>query len=224
MDASARRRRALAVPCRSSGPGGWRTPRGRGELRRQHADGRQLRRLPPGPHRAGPSAPHGPTEEELCLTCHGAASTGATTDVMTGVQYRVGTNGLRGGHPAGRPAERRLRPGQDRVRATSTGSRRRTAAIRTKVPVISGPAERHLRPHRAPGERTALPGIAWGNGAISATPNAGPAHQLSCGSCHNPHGNGQYRILNPIPGDGRRAAGRGHGRQHRHRRGASARR
>ena len=37
-----------------------------------------------------------PSEEELCLTCHGAASTGATTDVMTGIQYAIGTGGLRG--------------------------------------------------------------------------------------------------------------------------------
>ena len=35
------------------------------------------------------------SEEELCLTCHGAASTGATTDVMTGIQYAIGAGGLR---------------------------------------------------------------------------------------------------------------------------------
>ncbi len=42
------------------------------------------------------------------------------------------------------------------------------------------------------------PGIAWGNGANGS--GAGPAADVSCGSCHNPHGNGQYRILNTIPG------------------------
>jgi cytochrome c553 len=42
-------------------------------------------------------------------------------------------------------------------------------------------------------------GVAWGNGAISVTPDAGAALDISCGSCHNPHGNGNYRILNPIP-------------------------
>ena len=31
------------------------------------------------------------------------------------------------------------------------------------------------------------------------TAYAGPAVELECGTCHNPHGNGQYRILNPIP-------------------------
>jgi hypothetical protein len=45
-----------------------------------------------------------------------------------------------------------------------------------------------------------LPGVAWGNGALNS--GVGPTLSLHCGSCHNVHGNGQYRILNPIPGDG----------------------
>jgi cytochrome c553 len=41
-------------------------------------------------------------------------------------------------------------------------------------------------------------GIAWGNGANGSGAGPGVA-AVSCVSCHNPHGNGQYRILNPIP-------------------------
>src|ERR1019366_821969 len=41
--------------------------------------------------------------------------------------------------------------------------------------------------------------IAWGNGPISAEANYGKTISLSCGSCHDPHGNGNYRILRPIP-------------------------
>jgi cytochrome c553 len=41
------------------------------------------------------------------------------------------------------------------------------------------------------------PGVAWGNGANGS--GVGPAATVSCGSCHNPHGNGQYRILNTLP-------------------------
>jgi hypothetical protein len=41
------------------------------------------------------------------------------------------------------------------------------------------------------------PGVAWGNGAAGS--GAGPAVTVTCASCHNPHGNGQYRILNKIP-------------------------
>ena len=45
----------------------------------------------------------------------------------------------------------------------------------------------------------AAEGVAWGNGPDSTTAYAGPTVSLECGTCHNPHGNGQYRILNPIP-------------------------
>jgi cytochrome c553 len=42
----------------------------------------------------------------------------------------------------------------------------------------------------------------WGNGAVSATVNPGKAGvTLECSSCHDPHGNGNYRILKPIPND-----------------------
>jgi cytochrome c553 len=44
-----------------------------------------------------------------------------------------------------------------------------------------------------------MQGTAWGNGAFSSTANAGPDVTLSCVSCHNPHGNGLYRILRPLP-------------------------
>ena len=45
--------------------------------------------------------------------------------------------------------------------------------------------------------------IAWGNGALSKADeeaaNYGAKINLTCGSCHDPHGNGNYRILRPIP-------------------------
>ena len=40
-------------------------------------------------------------EETLCLSCHGAASTGATTDVETGIQYVPATDGTRTGTQLG---------------------------------------------------------------------------------------------------------------------------
>jgi hypothetical protein len=44
------------------------------------------------------------------------------------------------------------------------------------------------------------PTVAWGNGPIGLGANGpGPTVSMACASCHNPHGNGQYRILNPIP-------------------------
>jgi predicted CXXCH cytochrome family protein len=44
-------------------------------------------------------------------------------------------------------------------------------------------------------------GTVWGNGPDgTAGAGAGPA-DLTCTSCHNPHGNGQYRILQTLPGE-----------------------
>lgn len=44
------------------------------------------------------------------------------------------------------------------------------------------------------------PTIAWGNDDIDlGDKGAGPTVTLRCSSCHNPHGNGLYRILNPVP-------------------------
>ncbi len=40
-------------------------------------------------------------------------------------------------------------------------------------------------------------GTVWGNGAVNS--GAGATVTLECGSCHNPHGNGQYRILQTTP-------------------------
>jgi hypothetical protein len=41
---------------------------------------------------------------------------------------------------------------------------------------------------------------AWGFGAVGTDPtNYGKQISLSCGSCHDPHGNGNYRILRTTP-------------------------
>ncbi len=57
-------------------------------------------------------------------------------------------------------------------------------------------------------------GTMWGNGAVSA--NIGGALDagktgvtLECGSCHDPHGNGNYRILRPVPNDASTTASAG---------------
>jgi predicted CXXCH cytochrome family protein len=41
-------------------------------------------------------------------------------------------------------------------------------------------------------------GTVWGNGEVGS--GAGPDVTLDCAKCHNPHGNGQYRILQTTPG------------------------
>jgi predicted CXXCH cytochrome family protein len=154
-----------------------------------------------GCHRAhtaqGEMIINAPSEEALCLTCHGAASTGASTDVMTGIQYSIGAGGLRGGTQLGA-----LRGGGfDQARMDAGNLIRlsyyRNAALnvsqRPKVGV--GAAEDVTSAHiEMAANGLDLPNVAWGNGVAGS--GAGPAATLSCADCHNPHGNGNFRILN----------------------------
>ena len=143
------------------------------------------------------------TEEALCLTCHGAVSVGATTDVMTGVQYAVrdvsGVGGTKlgalrnGGFVQARiDTSNAVREAYPRNAALDISMRTQVGSLAAPVAVTSA----HLDLDGAGG--VASNGIAWGNGANGS--GAGPAvPALSCVACHNPHGNGQYRILRPIP-------------------------
>jgi predicted CXXCH cytochrome family protein len=155
-------------------------------------------------------------EEALCLSCHGSQGVGATTDVELGIQYKValdpgsagqGTGAsvvagaLRGGgfvearissnNPTRISYPRDSDPGPAVVPVASFSSWVKVAAGGN--PVTS--AHIDFDPNTT---NVVSRGRVWGNGSIDS--GAGPAPvSLSCGSCHNPHGNGQYRILNPIP-------------------------
>jgi predicted CXXCH cytochrome family protein len=174
-----------------------------------------------GCHRAhtaqGPMLINAPDEEALCLTCHGTTGGGATTSVVDGVQYdTVGTDAtahtgvvagaLRGGGfvnariDSSNPV-RLLLPRWDSANATYVASfSSRVPARTTGAPVTSA----HLKLAAGPDSSTgtpalvALQGTAWGNGAAGSGVGAASV-TLECASCHNPHGNGQYRILNPVP-------------------------
>ena len=159
-----------------------------------------------GCHRAhtaqGPFLLNAADEEALCLTCHGASGTGSTVDVMTGVQYTLGGDGLRGGAILGAARD----GGFDQARIDSSNASRmsylRNATAVSQHPRVGvlGASEDVTSAHLSlPDNGLTMPGIAWGNGDFTAAVDPGPAFELSCASCHNPHGNGQYRILNPIP-------------------------
>jgi len=157
-----------------------------------------------GCHRAhtaqGPYLINAPDEEALCLTCHGAATAGATTDVMTGVQYAL-ASGLRGTTQLGA-----LRNGGFDQARLDTANAARLGYLRSATDVsfrpkvgVSGPqnvTSAHLDLDGGGG--VVASGILWGNGANGSGVGATGVN-LTCASCHNPHGNGQYRILNPIP-------------------------
>ena len=143
-------------------------------------------------------------EPAMCLTCHGGPGAGASTNVVNGVQYTVvgGSavlGALRGGGfvtaaiGSGTPA----RYGYLRTPSSTTASFLGKVPVRTDVSGTiagQGVTSAHLDINAtSPAMVTA-----WGNGSSSLGP--GGTMQLECTSCHNPHGNGQYRILQTKPG------------------------
>lgn len=119
-------------------------------------------------------------QSSLCYSCHGAGAPGADNDVESGVGITDGTAGaLRGGgfkyalieanNPSGLKSA-------GVIPASSTGE---TVTSTHSVDSTSQ--------------------TAWGWKKEGETPQFGKAVTLSCGNCHDPHGNGNYRILRTTP-------------------------
>ena len=159
--------------------------------------------------------------DALCLTCHGAAGAGATTDVMLGIQFHAAgavgdppqdatdptavAGALRGGGFAfarigsGSDASATYRPSRLSYPRWDGVAGQIATRFSTLVPVLPeglAATSAHLDIDGDGG--VVGTGMAWGNGPLG-TAGAGPSVELGCTSCHNPHGNGRYRILNPIP-------------------------
>jgi predicted CXXCH cytochrome family protein len=111
-------------------------------------------------------------QTSLCETCHNG--TGATTDVIDGVSTTAG-GALRGG-------------GFKYALINTT-----SGVNKTSVGVLSLVNKQASTSSHDVGAA----GTAWGGG----TSGNGTAITLQCGSCHDPHGNGNYRILRPVPTD-----------------------
>lgn len=167
-------------------------------------------------------------ENDLCITCHGAAGTGATVNVEDGIQYAIqeagdpdpgqrttDTSAVAGALRGGGFLNARIDAGDGVVagnvkrisypRDTSsttagiqgpaTSQSAYVPVLGTGVPTTSAHLDLIADVGGVP-DGIADNGIAWGNGVAAG---AGPVVTLHCASCHNPHGNGNYRILNPIP-------------------------
>jgi predicted CXXCH cytochrome family protein len=123
----------------------------------------------------------------LCLNCH-AGSLGSHLDVADGVST-LNQGALRGGGftsasiSSGAPV---LGVGGATKTLSSTGSRTSAQiAVGASLPVTST--------HQIDGTTQ---GTMWGNGTSGVGQTA---VTLECGACHDPHGNGNYRILKPVP-------------------------
>jgi predicted CXXCH cytochrome family protein len=134
----------------------------------------------------------------LCLSCHNG--TGATTDVVDGYQF-VPSSWT--GKPPTDPVLGALRGGGFEFALIDSGNAARL--ITDSAPVNPGRVLAKVRVLAVASKRAVTSthggsGTVWGNGTDGTTGvGAGPV-TLTCIACHNPHGNGQYRILNVLPG------------------------
>src|SRR3972149_5892873 len=121
------------------------------------------------------------TVEDFCYSCHGTAGAGSNLSVQNGTYYGThdrtapdSTVGLRAG-------------GFEQARINTTDSGFETIGV-------LGTAQAVTSWHTSDGT---IAGTVWGNGALNS--DAGPSYALECTSCHDPHGNGNYRILRSVP-------------------------
>jgi predicted CXXCH cytochrome family protein len=163
-----------------------------------------------GCHRAhtaqGPLLLATATADALCLTCHGSAGVGASTDVESGIQYKVALPAGSSGQDAssGTAVLGALRGGGFVTARIDSSNPARVLRSQTdyiyqlaKVGVLAAGRPVTSAHLNTASNGLSAPQVAWGNAAPNT--GAGPTVTLGCTTCHNPHGNGQYRILNPIP-------------------------
>ncbi len=130
-------------------------------------------------------------QESLCFTCHGSGGTGSSLDVEEGVGYA--------GHTRNQPEKAgALRGGGFEFALINTGSvtpvyeakGRLESATIPPLGLNSGEATTSTHSIGVAGQTI------WGNGATGLGKTGA---ELECGSCHDPHGNGDYRILKGKP-------------------------
>jgi predicted CXXCH cytochrome family protein len=127
----------------------------------------------------------------LCYTCHNGA--GAQTNVIDGVDGATDA-ALRGG---GFENAKIDGAGAQKIMGAADPVTGRIATNASTPVLAAGTAV--TSKHQIDGVTS---GTIWGNGAISAAVSPGKAGvTLECGSCHDPHGNGNYRILRAVPND-----------------------
>jgi predicted CXXCH cytochrome family protein len=135
-------------------------------------------------------------QPELCLNCHDGSK--ATTDVIDGVQYSATAKTA--------PVLGALRGGGFQYALIDSSN-----AAKVVINEASHSYNSHVQPLTIGQKVTSThggtggiynagwgTGTVWGNGAVNS--GTGATVTLECASCHNPHGNGQYRILQTAPG------------------------
>jgi predicted CXXCH cytochrome family protein len=154
-----------------------------------------------------------PTITGYCRSCHGATGTGAATDVDTGVQYALASDVRVSGTEIGALrsggfVKARIGSADGYRNMVAAGDETKNAFIpalatsenvnsaHLALPTIGTPGQ----PGYSLGNGLTGTNILWGNGGLNSSVY-GPTltAPMECTSCHNPHGNGNYRILDTLP-------------------------
>jgi predicted CXXCH cytochrome family protein len=136
------------------------------------------------------------TVPALCTNCHNG--TKATTDVVDGVQYApTGVTGTYGSTVLGA-----LRGGGFNYALIDSENAARYAYSPGGLLRFKGHVGALASGQKTTSNHQGV-GTVWGNGSTQAgVSNPGASGVvLDCAKCHNPHGNGQYRILATDPGE-----------------------
>jgi hypothetical protein len=152
--------------------------------------------------------------EELCLTCHGNDASGSVLNVTAGTDESTGGALRSGGFGYARINTTDPTVRVRAVDAAETGGQcwngvdddGDTVAddgCPTTITALAAPGGLTQSSHSVDGSAQTI----WGNGPISAVVDPGQTdYELTCTSCHDPHGNDKYRILKEEPngsgGDG----------------------
>lgn len=138
--------------------------------------------------------------EDFCYSCHGNGGPGSDLAVQEGTFYGEASPGVPYGNKAASTTLGLRAGGFEEARINTTDPSQSVSGAPTPTPVVT--VTIGVLPAPAPvNSRHAIDGTAgtmWGNGAIG-TVGAGPSATLECTSCHDPHGNGNYRILRSVP-------------------------
>jgi predicted CXXCH cytochrome family protein len=135
--------------------------------------------------------------EDFCYSCHGNGGPGSDLAAQDGSFYGGTTPGMPyGGKTASTTVGLRA-GGFDEARNNSTDPSNSNQPNPTPgpavtigiLPVAAAVNTKH---------NLETTGTMWGNGP-AGTVGPGPSATLECTSCHDPHGNGNYRILRDVP-------------------------